>query len=131
MTTFSKKISKILPSTKNCLVIGDGFNFLNEILNSFQTVFIICKEDSKVRHKNLIYRESFDSIYELPDLDAIFVDLSKLDKLGFLHAIWTKNKPPVIVEGPRPISREPFESLYKFKYNFFLDQKKFHLWTVQ
>jgi len=131
MTTFSKKISKSLASTKNCLVIGEGFGFLEEIIESFQTVFIICKENPITRHKKLIYRESFDNIHELPDLDAIFVDLSKLEKLGYLHTIWTKNKPPVVVEGSRPVSRDPYEPLYKVGYYFTDDQKNFHLWTTQ
>ena len=74
MNKFIKRISKSKKNIRNILVVGTGWEKLPNLCDVFPSVFIISTGPQDFRRKNLIYKESFDQIETLPDIDAIIMD---------------------------------------------------------
>ena len=53
MSKFSKKILSAKKEHRNCLVVGNGLGYLDDILESFQTVFIIDSVNINIRKRNI------------------------------------------------------------------------------
>ena len=128
MSKFSKRISKLVDVPVNCLVVGNGFGFLEEILEVFQTVFVISLERPAIKDRKLIYRENFDNLSDMSNIQVVFVDLSYVDKLEMLPILWTRNKCLVAIEGNDPIERVHSGPLYQHSFRCVDVLGFFHLW---
>jgi hypothetical protein len=128
MSKFSKKIKKIVRSPQYALVVGNGFGHLSDILDTFQTVFLISNDLIDMQDKKLIRRENFDNLSELSNIQLIIINLDCIDKLSFLSGVWQKNKPYILIEGYHPIERNFSAPLYNSGYRCFELFDEFHLW---
>lgn len=126
MSKFRKRISKSDFSGGNAVVISTGFGHLDDLLDIYDTIFIIGKKP-EVKHRNLIYREErrYDVIY---DISAIFLDLNMLHELEFLPSVMNKWKPAICVEGNEVIGRDKSQLLYKYHYRAVEQSGIYHVW---
>lgn len=131
MSKFSKRVKKLFDVHTSCLVIGQGFGFLSEILEIFDTVFVISDKKPEIKHKKLVYRESVDNLTDLYEIQAVFFDLDQLDKLIYMPVVWTKNRPIVIIEGNDPIQITESKPLYDNGFRCVELLGFFHLWKKQ
>ena len=58
MATLLKKLSKTKNDLINVLVIGKGIGSLDEIIEIFQSVFVIAPTRPEIKARNLIYYEN-------------------------------------------------------------------------
>ncbi len=128
MTKFQKRIKKLYKHPENCLIVGEGFGFLNEIIEIYKTVFVVSDRKPNLKSKNLVYREEFDDLSNLVEITAVFLDLSLLDKLETVMHIASRNKSFVIIEGNDPIGRDKSGPLYKTGYQCTGLYGSFHVW---
>lgn len=110
MASFSKKIRKLNKFPKNALVIGKAFGQLEELSEIFDSLFIVGSDSNLLRKRNIIYREDFEFITALPDIDFIFVDKDYFEQLLKLNQVWRKNRSYLVTEGESP----PDKHIYKF-----------------
>ena len=75
MGKFSKRLNKINKNFRNILVVGSAFGNLEELLNDVATVFILYPKDESLRRKNLIYRETIESTFTIPEVDFVIIDI--------------------------------------------------------
>lgn len=128
MNKFSKRILKVTDDKKSSLVIGHGFGFLSDIVETFDTVFIISPNTDKRKYRNVVYRENFNNLISIGAVSAVFVDLDKVDNFKMLLNYWTMFSPIIFVEGNEPIDRTKSSYLYKYGYRC-IDKLGFcHLW---
>ena len=128
MSKFEKRLSKLGKRLDHAIVIGSGFGQLEELLQIFKTVFVIGGEKPTIKSKNLVYRENFENLYTVTNVNHIFYDLNKIDQLENLKDYWTKNKSLVLIEGNDPIEREFSKSLYASGWRCTSLQGTFHVW---
>ena len=128
MSKFIKRVQKSSGRTENALVIGTGFGHLQEILEIYKNVFLINDTMPEIKSKNLIYREKFNNLVQFSDINAIFVDLNKVDKLPELKDFWQRNKSVVLIEGNDPIGRDKSLDLFNTKWGCTSLQGDFHVW---
>lgn len=128
MSKFQKRISKIGIKLENCLVIGQGFGFLEDCLEIFPTVFVISDKKPDIRVKNLIFRDDAENLSQLSDVYHIIFDRDQIHDLEKYQNVWQKHRSVVIIEGDEPISREFSKSLYISHWQCTSRQGFFHVW---
>lgn len=131
MSKFQKRIAKnAKKSPMQCLVVGNGFDMLDEILEMFDTVFILESTIEK-KTKNLIQRQNAEATFDLLHLTTIFVDLDKINFIEKLSPLISRNSPDIFIEGdeviPRTVNANQF--LYKIGYNALYKLGWCHQWS--
>lgn len=131
MSKFGKRIKKFVGSLENCLVVGHGFGKMSEMLETFDTVFVIAEEFPSIKAKNLIFRESFDGIDLLTGISVIFFDRDQVDKIKNTIPLWYRQKPHILIEGNDVIGRDLSKDLYDHNYRAVELQGTHHIWKLQ
>ena len=91
MTKFSKKVAKAVKHTHNCVVIGPYSDEISDLVETFNTVFILSDGVNELKGRNIVYRPDFDDIKLLPHIDAAFIDYAQLDKLSKIENLLQHN----------------------------------------
>ena len=128
MTKFSKRIKKINRRARNLLVIGTAFGNLEELLDSFDTVFVVSSNPPIIKKRNLIYRENYNDIHTLTDVDIIIVDFDHNNFIPELTQVWRRTNPAIVVQGPDLISKDIQKILKSDHYNIVEVAKGYYLW---
>jgi len=131
MNKFQKKISKLCKNSLNVVVVGQGFGQLNDIVEIFNTVFVLGGARPETKSRNLVYRENLEYISDIEDVGLIFVDRNQIEQLKSILPLWNKTKAIVAIEGHDPIEREFSKSLYDSNYNCTELYKTFHTWELK
>lgn len=131
MNKFGKRIIKFIGRVQNCLVIGRGYDRLPEICETFQTVFIASDPRPEYKSKNLVFRESFETLNTLTEISVIFVDRDQIDKLKYTIPLWYQLKPYIFIEGGQTIDRELSKDLYEHHYRSIAELEVHHVWKSQ
>lgn len=130
MNKFQKRISKTTKNHGSALVIGSGLGHLEEILEVFRIVFVIADVAPNIKARNLTFRENFDDLNPITDIDAIFFDLDHIKYLENVSSIWHKYPAPILIEGNDVIEREFSKPLYKHNYRAVDQQGIYHVWKI-
>ena len=128
MSKFQKKIRKLISNPNNALVIGCVFGNLENILEVYNTVFVIDENPPIVKSKNLVYRENYQYLNTITEVSCIFFDLNKVDQFEFVKEFWQRNNSLIIIEGGEPLGREFSKLLYATEWRCTSTQKGFHIW---
>jgi hypothetical protein len=128
MTKFSKRIRKIDRKARNLLVVGTAFGNLEELLDSFDTVFVVGSSPPTIKKRNLVYRENYDNIQSLTDIDIILVDFDHGNFIPELTQVWRRTNPSIVVQGPDLISKDIQKILKSDHYNIVDVAKGYYLW---
>ena len=127
MTKFVKKIRKItLKQPRYAVSFGDCFGHLEEITDFVRTVFVLDHRDEDLKKRNIVYMENLNYITTIPDVDLIFVNKDRKDRIKELQPIWRRYNSFIVVEG------EPFldKFLRSERYQIICVEKKFHVWKI-
>lgn len=117
-----------MKNPENAMVIGRGFDHLEEILEIFNTIFLFSFGDFKFRAKNVVMRENFEDLNPLSNISMILMDRDQVQHLEKLVPIWNRCNPVVIIEGGDAIGREFSFPLYQNNYRCVELQGFFHVW---
>jgi len=128
MSKFIKRLTKSLANVENSLLLGDGFGQLIDLADTFNTVFVVSPIDINIKKRNIIYRETFDRIEELPNISCIVINRNRVQEMPMLRSSWTKYRPLIIIEGEEVIGRDLSKDLYDTGYRAVEQYKDYHVW---
>lgn len=128
MSKFTKRVIKSIKVEGNALVIGDGFGFIHDILDLYQTAFVVLNEEPRLKAKNIVYRDSIDDLQLLPDITVAFIDLKYKDKLNNFENLMIKLKPVLLIEGDEILNVQYTRGIYKLGYRCLSEHGFFHQW---
>lgn len=128
MNKFTKRTTKLIQDTKECVIIGTGMGNLDSIIDMFQTIFVVDIGNERIRHKKLIYRENFYSLADLNHVRAVFIDRSETKHIPSLIHLWTKCYPLILIEGNEVIERTESEAMWDRAYRCVDQQGFYHVW---
>ena len=74
MTKFSKRMKKANRKARNVLAVGTALGNLEDLLEAFDTVFVVNGVMPRIQKRNVVYRENFDNIHLVTDVDLIIID---------------------------------------------------------
>jgi hypothetical protein len=128
MSQFSKKIKKLVGNVDYCLVVGDGFGFLDSIVDLFSTIFIVSEDSREYKNKKIVYVEDYSLLENVPGIRVVFLGKYHLNKIKTLVQLYTKNSPLILIEGSTPIDRLFSEPLYYHGYKCTSVEDQYHVW---
>ena len=128
MAKFAKRIKKLSGYTENALVVGRAFGNLGQLLEIYDSVFVIDTSPCILKSRNLIYKESFDKISSLVQIGGIFIDLDYVDKLESLEECWNRNSSTVFVEGDNYKDVRVSSIFYRTGWVCVSNQNTYHVW---
>lgn len=128
MSKIVKRIKKTFKNPRNVLIVGTGFGFLDELCNHFANVFIISTLSEPIRRKNLIYKEDFEGIEFVPDLDVIFIDKNQECNVEKLRPILARYHPVLFVEGDELFGRTEYKFLKGYNFSVVERFGIYHIW---
>ncbi len=131
MSKFTKKISKVHKELKDILVVGSAFGNIEDLLETCSTVFISYPKDENLRRKNLVYRESLDSIHLLHNIDFIIIDQDLINVIPTLERVWKKWSSALVIEGSTDTSMLYNKFLKLNRYQIVDIQKHYHVWKLK
>jgi hypothetical protein len=131
MSKFTKKISKVHKELKDILVVGSAFGNIEDLLETCSTVFISHPKDENLRRKNLVYRESLDSIHLLHNIDFIIIDQDLINVIPTLERVWKKWSSALVIEGSTDTSMLYNKFLKLNRYQIVDIQKQYHVWKLK
>ena len=99
MSKYTKRINNFVKESRNAVVLGTAFGSLDGYIEAFLTVFIFSNSSERIKNKKLVYRESWESIQHLTDIDVVFIDEEYFDEIKNLSLILRKYKPVVFLQG--------------------------------
>lgn len=128
MSKFIKKITKSKKNPRNILVIGTGFERLEDLCDNFPSIFIISTGEQTVRKRNLIYKESFDHLEHLPDIDVIVMDRNQDIHVSKLPPLLNRFQPIILVQGTELFGKAEYKFLKNYGYAVTQMFNDSHLW---
>ena len=81
MNKIKKRLSKLSKNADNALVIGAAFGQLEQLLDLYSTIFVVNEDNTELKAKNLIYRQSIDRLDSIVNVRAVFFDIKHISKL--------------------------------------------------
>jgi hypothetical protein len=128
MNKFQKRLMKLSRSNTHALVLGSAFGMLDQVLEIYDTVFVVSAVQPNIKAKNLVYKENFVKLDHLQDMSSIFVDVDQLDHLDKVEAMWRKHNAKLFVEGGDRVENEKVKILYDSGWACTSLQGTFHVW---
>ena len=58
MTKFKKRLHKLSRNHAHALVLGSAFGILDQVVEIYNTVFVVSAEQPAFKAKNLVYKET-------------------------------------------------------------------------
>jgi hypothetical protein len=128
MNKFQKRLMKLSRNNTHALVLGSAFGILDQILEIYDTVFVVSASQPVIKAKNLVYKENFVKLDHLQDMSSIFVDIDQLDHLDKVEVIWRKHNAKLFVEGGVRVENDKVKILYNSGWACTSLQGLFHVW---
>ena len=131
MSKFAKRIKKLNKKCRNVLVVGNAWGNLTELVENFNSIFLIDDQKRIVRAKNVIYRENFDNISHIYDVDIILINLDHENRIAELLPVIKRSNPVIVTEGPEIISKENQKFLKSHHYEIVEIHKTYFQWKLR
>lgn len=128
MSKFSKRLRKIAKRPRNAFILGDDLEVIEDILEVFSSAFMLGDFSKGLRKKNLIYIERISDIYDIPNIDMVFVDKNCIERILELQPMYKRSRPIFFVWSDTNISRDIIKLLKGDSYNLTDIEKHYHIW---
>lgn len=128
MNKFQKRLHKLSRNHAQALVLGSAFGILDQVVEIYDTVFVISSEQPSFRSKNLIYKETFVKLDHLQNIASIFIDHTELGNLDKIENIWKTHNSIIFIEGGTRIDKTIAKPLYDSGWACTSLQGIFHVW---
>jgi hypothetical protein len=128
MTKFKKRLHKLSRNHAHALVLGSAFGMLDQVVEIYDTVFVISEVQPAFKAKNLVYKETFVKLDHIQNITSIFIDQNELCNLDKVEALWKKYNSKIFVEGGVRIDNAVAKPLYDSGWACTSLQGIFHVW---
>jgi hypothetical protein len=128
MTKFQKRLHKLSRNNAHALVLGSAFGILDQVVEIYDTVFVVSADQPAVRAKNLVYKETFVKLDHIQNIASIYIDHTELCNLDKVEALWKKHNSIIFVEGGVRIDNAIAKPLYDSGWACTSLQGIFHVW---
>ena len=128
MNKSQKRLHKLSRDHTHALVLGSAFGILDQVIEIYDTVFVVSAAQPTVKAKNLVYKETFVKLDHIQNIASIFVDLKEINHLDKIQATWIKHNSIVFIEGNDKIDKFMAKPLYDVGWACTSHQGIFHVW---
>lgn len=131
MSKFAKRIKKLNKKARNVLILGNAWGNIQDLTENFSTIFLIDDHRRILRGRNVVFREDFNNIHLISDIDVILVDLDHQNYLKELIPVLKRWNSIVLTEGKELISKENQTFLKSHNYQIVEINKSYFQWKLR
>lgn len=131
MSKFAKRIKKLNKKARNVLVLGNAWDHVSEIIDSFNTLFLIDDKKRVLRGRNVVSREDYNNIHLVTDVDLILIDLDHQNHLAELLPVIKRYNPIILTEGRDVITKDNQNFLKSHNYQIVEINKTYYQWKLR
>ena len=128
MNKFQKRLHKLSRNNTHALVLGSAFGILDQVVEIYDTVFVVSESPPAIKAKNLVYKETFVKLDHIQNIASIFIDHNELHNLDKVEALWKKHNSIIFIEGDVRIDNTIAKPLYDSGWACTSLQGIFHVW---
>jgi hypothetical protein len=128
MNKAQKRLHKLSRDRDHALVLGSAFGILEQVVEIYDTVFVVRTVQPAFKAKNLVYKETFVKLDHIQNIASIFIDHNELCNLDKVEALWKKHNSKIFVEGGVRIDNTIAKPLYDSGWACTSLQGIFHVW---
>ncbi len=131
MSKFAKRLKKLNKKARNILVVGNAWGNVQELAEFYNTVFLVDDQQRMVRGRNIVYRENFDNIHLLYDVDIVLFDIDHQNHISELFQVFKRWDSLIIIQGPELITKENQNFLKSHNYQIVEIHKTYYQWKLR
>ena len=128
MSKFIKRLSKAGLNFDTALVVGEDFVPLDDLLCTFNTVFVIADNHPSIKARNLVYRNFKSSLDALPTISTFFIQEKYNSLISNYLPLLTKSKATLVIWNSDMLDREKIKPLLNYKYKRVSKEYTYHFW---
>ena len=128
MSKFIKRLSKAGLNFDTALVVGEDFVPLDDLLSTFNTVFVIADNHPSIKARNLVYRNFKSSLDVLPAISVFFIQEKYNLSISSYLPLLTKSKATLVIWNSDKLDREKIKPLLNYKYKRVSKEHEYHFW---
>ena len=113
---------------RNVLVVGTAFGNIEELLDAFSTVFVVNCSQPRIQKRNVVYRENFENIHLITDVDLIIIDIDQQHTIPDIIQVWRRTNPTIVIQGPELLTKEYQKLLKSDHYEIKEVSKGYYVW---
>lgn len=131
MGKFANRLRKTKKHAEHCLILGNAFGNIEEILLFFNTIFVVGRTNLKIRTKKIIYKEDLRETYGFPHIDFVFIDFDQLDRLSDVQDVLGKFRPLIYIGHSEFLDKKYGSFLGKLGFEIVEINKKYQVWQTK
>jgi hypothetical protein len=128
MSKFIKKLRKNIKNHRNCVILGNGFEFLEPSLEIFNSIFVFEADDSIPKNKKIIKRENYEFLDIIPDVDVILIGENFFQKSDNIKSLITKHRSTIYIGLGEFLDRENTLKFRNYNYEIVEITKNYQIW---
>jgi len=128
MSKFIKRLSKAGMYFDTALIVGEDFVPLQDLLNKFNTVFVVAENKPNLRARNLVYRDFESSLETLPTISVFLIQEKYNSSIANYLPLLVKSKASLVIWNSDKLDREKIKPLLNYKYKRISKQYEYHFW---
>jgi hypothetical protein len=128
MSKIAKRSHKIVKNADSCLVVGDIIDDLETFLPYFKTVFILKTDNRIIKGKNVVYKEKFNDINIIKNIDFVFLSASSLDEFDKISNVLTFFRSVVYIDHGEFLPKEQSVKFTGIGYEIVELIKNYQIW---
>jgi hypothetical protein len=130
MASLAKKIKKSVVKSGNAICIEASDATVSDIADYFPNVFVFSNEDSVVKKKNIIYRESIEDLNKLPEVRFIYIGGESVHSITKLKTFIEQYQAVLVIGTGEWLNKKHARSLAEIRYKIIDKSKHWQLWTL-
>lgn len=132
MSKFLKRIQKtVKKDVNNCIIVGNVPSCIDDILESFKTVFYVNCNEPLPRNKKIIPIQEISFLQNLTDADVVFIN-QRFDEniLQFLVPLSKLAGPAIFLNTDIVLSSEYINFFNRIRYEMVIILDQYQVWKI-
>lgn len=131
MSKLIKSLQKIKKKIGNCIVLGNAWGNLDDLVNNFDSVFIISLDEERLKSKNIVYRDNFNDPTLFSNINFVFINLNLLDEFEKLKPAVLLFKPSILIGYGDYLDTKRSKYFNSIGYDLTTLRKDYQVWRLK
>lgn len=131
MSKILKRLKKNLKQHRNCVVLGDGFKFLEPCIEIFNNIFVFESDITVPKNKKIIKRENYESLDLITDVDLILIGEKFVEMSDNIKELLKRNRATIIIGFGEFLDKENTLKFRSYNYEIVEINKNYQIWKFK
>jgi len=128
MSKFVKRLKKKLNDHRNCVILGNGFEFLEASLEIFNNIFVFEGDESIPKNKKIIKRENYESLDLIPEVDLILIGEKFVKLSDNIQPLIKRHRSTIFIGVGEFLDKDDTLKFRAYNYELLEINKSYQIW---